>query len=343
MVNLDDIDEVITRLLKNNSNLTVKCGPTISEMRSILDKMDSVEIIDLLVDDANDYANPLLNPLELEDYGRISDEIDRVKYKIDDDERYLNYYNELQDELFQYERRIIEGAKPRSEPPVVNIDNFKYDSLSDEDLWDKNGDVETRQIEHQQSQLHYGEKVDEYTEDLLGGDGISYFYEQYDDPRLRAMNNYFNGDCGHINYTISHEGYLNKLDSEQRKQVNDIDSLMEESGGLVEDTMLFRGGYWDIHLNVGDHSKGFKGYQSTTFSESIAQGYVEHHEEQTDEKGMLIKILAPKGTKGICGNDNRFYNGFIEHEYTLGRNTGFTVVDIDYDNMVATVLLDEPT
>lgn len=343
MVNLNDIENVINTVLKNNHSIRVKCGPTIAEMHSKLDSMDSLEKIEILVDAENNYENPMLNPLEVEDYGNLTSMLPNVlrEYNISGDERYLEEYNRIYDEVFQYERRIIEGVK-RNEVPVVDMDKFGFDELNDDDLWVKNGGMENQQINNQQSKLKYGEKIDEYTENLLGGDGISYDYEIYNDPRLRSMNNYFNGDCSGINYGISHEGYLNRLSGEQRKEIKNIDSLMEEGGGLVADTLLYRGGYWDIHLNPGDHSKGFKGYQSTTFLESVAKDYVERHEEQTNNKGMLIRILAPKGTKGIAGNDNRFMNGFVEHEYTLARNTGFTVLDVDYDNMVATVILDDP-
>ena len=343
MVNLNDIENVINTVLKNNHSIRVKCGPTIAEMHSKLDSMDSLEKIEILVDAENNYENPMLNPLEVEDYGNLTSMLPNVlrEYNISGDERYLEEYNRIYDEVFQYERRIIEGVK-RNEVPVVDVDKFGFDELNDDDLWVKNGGMENQQINNQQSKLKYGEKIDEYTENLSGGDGISYDYEIYNDPRLRSMNNYFNGDCSGINYGISHEGYLNRLSGEQRKEIKNIDSLMEEGGGLVADTLLYRGGYWDIHLNPGDHSKGFKGYQSTTFLESVAKDYVERHEEQTNNKGMLIRILAPKGTKGIAGNDNRFMNGFVEHEYTLARNTGFTVLDVDYDNMVATVILDDP-
>lgn len=229
MVGREVIDNILTEVLKEYSSLTVKCKPTLAEMRATLDNMDSLEKMEILFDAENDYKNPLLNPLEVEDYGNLSNNIEDVerKYKVTGEEYYLDLYNRMSDEIFQYERRIIEGAKPRNEPPVVDTSKFKYDELSDEDAWIKNGEMETAQINHQQSTLNYGEKVDEYIEDLLGSEGISYHYETYDDPRLVAMNNYFNGDCSGINYGISHKGYLSALDNEQRKEMKDIDSLMK--------------------------------------------------------------------------------------------------------------------
>ena len=120
-----------------------------------------------------------------------------------------------------------------------------------------------------------------------------------------------------------------------------MDKLMDGTDGLTEDTMLYRGGYWDIHLNVGDHSKGFNGYQSTSFRKEVGERYVDNYSDK-DTADMLIQILAPKGTKGIVSNDPNFNTVWDAHEFVLARNTGFTVLDIDYDNMVATIVLDDP-
>ena len=108
---------------------------------------------------------------------------------------------------------------------------------------------------------------------------------------------------------------------------------MNKSPGLLQDTVLYRGGKLDIHLREGDHSV-FKTYTSTSFQEYTANEY-------RNTGDMLIKIYAPKGTKGVCGNDKwNFKNGFMEHEYTLPRNTGYTVLSIDYENNIAEILLD---
>ena len=56
---------------------------------------------------------------------------------------------------------------------------------------------------------------------------------------------------------------------------------------------------------------------------------------------MLYLIHAPKGTKGICGNDARFKNGFEEHEYVLPRNTKMKIIRIDYEKMVCEVVIEE--
>ena len=56
---------------------------------------------------------------------------------------------------------------------------------------------------------------------------------------------------------------------------------------------------------------------------------------------MLYLIHAPKGTKGIAGNDERFDNGFMEHEYVLPRDTNMKVIRIDYENMICEVVIED--
>ena len=113
-----------------------------------------------------------------------------------------------------------------------------------------------------------------------------------------------------------------------------IDSLMNKSPGLLEDTILYRGGHFDIHLKPGD-SFSFKGYISTTFQQSTSEIY------KSEEFDMTYVIHAPKGTKGICGGDSNFYNNNWEHEYVLPRNTKMTVLSIDYDTMTCEVVIEE--
>ncbi len=314
-------------IIKAMENYVTKC-PTIAEMRQKLAELSYDERFNQLKEQS------LLNPLEERDYdlkmGRWESiqrfkESNREQYE--SEEWIREEEQEIEEELFQYSRRLIEGLK--TQPiPQVSLDKFKSDS--------KRGELEKSQIRSQQENVTVDTSMEGYT------DEYGHYYERYIDQRLMAMDDYFNGDVQGINYWLSHKGYINKLEKEQQKDIKDIDSLMSESEGLTQDTMLYRGGYWDIHLKPGDHSKGFKGYQSTTFQKETAGTYVEWANEEKGDNNMLIQILAPKGTKGIVGNDDRFNNGEWEHEYVLPRNTGYTVVDVDYDNMVATILLDEP-
>lgn len=335
MVSKKQIEFVFNNLF---NRIVTKC-PTIAEMHTILSSMTDDEKFKELRN------QNLLNPLELLDYqdsvrmrGLFQEELIKVQNGSGDEysiNNHLKHIAEYEEKLFQYERRLIEGMKPLNPVPVIDYDRFNSDdqfSPNGNALNTELGMLESKQIEAQKNAL---DLHDVY---FTGDDGIPRYNPTETGMSVKSMDNYFGGDCSHINYSISHEKYLNKLSEEQRKEVKLIDKLMDKSTGLLQDTILYRGGHFDIHLRPGDHSS-FKGYMSTTFQEATARTYYE--DDDTDINQMNIVIHAPKGTKGIVGNDDTFYNGFNEHEYVLPRNTGFTVLSVDYDENVVEIVLDE--
>lgn len=337
MVEKEQINKILTKI---TDYWTVKC-PTISEMHGILDGMSLDEQYNQLTEQG------LLNPLEIDDFShketlvnQLNQSLSELKSQYDETDEEDDFgmkaqimlteerLEKIEDELFQYGRRLIEGAKPLNSIPDIDKGKFKEDTQWGGENggayeWEmKQGELESQQIRLQKDSVKVDTSITE--------DG------RYVDKRLLAMNNYFDGDTQNINYTISHNGYVKALDKEQRKQMKSIDSLMKDSGGLAQDTILYRGGYFDIHLRPGDHSS-FKGYQSTSFQRFTSTVYLDEAMDTT----MTYVIHAPKGTKGICGSDDRFYNNNWEHEYVLPRNQGFTVLNIDYDNGVVEIVLDE--
>ena len=60
MVNVKDIEQIIDNII---NNVSVKCGPTISEMHTILGEMSYEEQFAQLEEKG------LLNPLEVDDFG----------------------------------------------------------------------------------------------------------------------------------------------------------------------------------------------------------------------------------------------------------------------------------
>lgn len=244
----------------------------------------------------------------------------------------------IEEDLFKYNRRLFEGVK-RSEPPQVDVDRFKVDEPVEGNDFDKSGQIETATSQAQQKALNLDVQVRAKTDE----NGVMReVYTGKDWESVKAYNDYvLQLHNQGINSHIGNAEYISRLDKEHKKMVKDMDKLMNGTDGLTEDTMLYRGGYWDIHLNVGDHSKGFNGYQSTSFRKEVGERYVDNYSDK-DTADMLIQILAPKGTKGIASNDPNFNTVWDAHEFVLARNTGFTVLDIDYDNMVATIVLDDP-
>ena len=284
----------------------------------------------------------LLNPLEMEDYNNKMDLIPQFEKAINnpnnsEDMKKLaqKQLDDIEDELFYYGRRLIEGLT-YNEIPNVDTDNFSPDDQWGGDNghnyeWEmKQGKLEDSQVDAQIEAL--GMDYDKiYTDD-----GMHYNLDSFEGKSALAMDNYFNGDSQHINYTISHDGYVKSLNDTQRTQMKTIDNLMEKSPGLLQDTILYRGGHFNIHLKAGDNFS-FKGYVSTTFQESTSDVY----KDSGDDFDMTYVIHAPKGTKGICGGDDSFNNNNWEHEYVLPRNTKFTVLSIDYDAMTCEVVIDE--
>jgi hypothetical protein len=293
----------------------------------------------------------LLNPLEEKDFLKSVEKLEKEKedfenFKGNDflEQMHKETIKDLEDNLFSYGRRLIEGY-PMSFP--VNLDDYKdkagqrdeqfpmweYDEDLGEDAYTY--DIKHKMGFHEEKQVELQEKAIQ-----VDPDDVSTFINNdgeldvgFNDKRLESMDNYFAGDMNHINYDIYHEAYLNKLTNETRKHMKNIDSLMEDSTGLPYNTLLFRGGMFDIHTRIGE-TITFKGYTSTTFQHSVAEYY-------KPQDGMLYLIHAPKGTKGLVGNDPRFNNGFEEHEYVLPRNTKMKVINIDYEKNICEVVIEE--
>lgn len=267
-----------------------------------------------------------LNTLEEDDYLwkknrflELSDNL--INLTIDEKQE----YEELIYDLFQYNKRLVTSYKKPSEPNI-DLSSYKSDNkVTINQVNEPMGAMETAQVEAQQKAMNLNTLENK--------------------DKKNAIDCYFNGDCHHINRNIDNKKYLKKLDNQLQKEIKDIDSIMEKSTGLLEDTILFRGGVpWNIHWNVGDHVKGFKGYQSASFQFKSAERY---QNMATFSDGnwntMLLRVHAPKGTKGICGNDTEnVVNGLWEHEYVLPRNVGYTITSIDYRNRIADIVLDEP-
>ncbi len=312
-------------IIRAIENYVIKC-PTIAEMKSELGKMEYEEQFDQLQEQS------LLNPLEVEDCQSLINIVRHHEKNLANPtmvellkkngmwEKDVKRYNDSKNQLFQYGRRLIEGLK-RNDAPQIDTNSFKEDKQfkSVSSALNEMGDMEQAQIE---SQFQYLNK------------------ETITKAERDEMNQYFAGDLNNINSTIYNKdiynSYKEAYEKEVKKRVKNLDSIIGKSGGLIEDTLLYRGGELvDIHLNVGDHGK-FKGYASVSYQKISAEEY------KSDRKShFLYKIYSPKGTKGIVGNGRYFSNGYGEHEYVLSRDQGFTVMDVDYDNQIIEILLDE--
>ena len=269
--------------------------------------------------------------------GRVDeDKIPKIKSFLED------FFKEFyEDELFKYERRILENYwVTENEPPKINEDDYVYDEdkpYTEETMLDRNliGDIEQEMIDYQEENLKLTEKERFWLS--------AYFFDEYVPLKHRI-----NHDYESLDEYYSDDFELAEFNHDFPNILRHMDNAINKSEGLFHPTILFHGGPVDSSLTVGSHGV-WKNYISTSFQEISMKGHNKSYEDYWD-----IIIYAPQGTKGICGNIRRQYTNkdgelrwdtglnqyTFEHEYLLGRNTGYTVVDMDYENHRQFVLLD---
>ena len=110
---------------------------------------------------------------------------------------------------------------------------------------------------------------------------------------------------------------------------------MDRSGGLQEDTILYRGGEFPFNMIPGMKGK-FPCFSSTSYRKETAEAFQDGGE-------YLIKIYAPKGTRGLCGGGKLGGNFPIgdesEHEFTLGKGQEYIVLNRDDWNKTVEIIL----
>ena len=288
-----------------------KCHPTIAEIKAGLNGLSYEGMFQRLKDDK------LLNPFEIRDYEKLMEIAKNGKKPMNDINEEIGYYGrvideaKVKDELFQYNRRLIEGLKQK---PAPNIDTTSYAEETYDGNWQTTtGNLEQAQIEIQEKSINA---------------------ETTDDDLIKSVWDHFSGKLNFPNKITRNGGYLKALKNEQRKQYKGIKEVVAESPGLIQNTTLYRGGPLEnIHLKPGDTGQ-FKGSTSTSFNRAVGESF-----SRDSSNYFLYKIYAPEGAKGICGNAEPFPKITAEHEYLLAPGTKYTVKDIDYEKRTIEVVL----
>lgn len=235
-----------------------------------------------------------LNPSEYDFYQYTLEKYERYS-TLENDPLFPNLENlkgALSDVLFDYEKRIITHRTNKSSREPPLIDINKFQ----EDKQNNYGGNKIQDLEQHQMNIQKDVTDDEWAS-------------------LRA---YFDDSTGINSYLWHLKGEV----KEYTDMINDIDTVIKGSKGLSQDTVLYHKGSFPVSKNIGD-AFTFKGYMSTTFQKGwLGKG-------TTD--GYIYKILAPKGTKGVCANDNML-SSFNENEYLLGRNTKIRILDVNVKN-----------
>ena len=315
----------------------------------ILIKCSNQEIMSNLssmsVDEKRDLLKDKMNPFEFDDYNNILDEIEELKECYGDEELSVKGtfaykdYEYLKSRLFDYEKRIFRGYdlnKNVENIPSFDIDDFISEEYDENNLTDI-GVLEQAQIRNQQDNNLL---MDTNHADAF----IYYFGSGYTDITGELMPNTFRKK----NNINDKEGYWNSLGEETQRFYHEqnkgtiklMDESINKSDGLLQPTVLWHGTMntqiVNANTRLGDRIN-LKGYISTSFQTNVNEIYSQGRD------AYVVKFLAPTGTKGLCANDESMgslTNYPNEHEYLLGRGNKGTVVDIDYDNGVVTVLLD---
>lgn len=261
-------------------------------------------------------------------------------------------------DTFNYDRRLFEnyrigGDKP---VPVFDWDDYHYDrnGIEKYDVNDDGGFVDMTSVKLSASRDSIGDIEDGMIESQAGVDytkkQLTWLQQYFDDDRLPSFLTYmFNGREPKVytdvepvyyeeygDYEYTEYNLTERWKSDFNNIKNHLDNAIDKSKGLDKPTILYHAGRIDLGLLPGDHGV-WKGYKSMSFQEQV----MGKHKNLNSGYWNVI-VLAPKGVKGVCANDPRF-KGFSfvdEHEYLLGRNTGYTVLDIDYKTGTEIVILD---
>lgn len=296
MVSKKQIESTLNKIINNNShkNIIIKTHYTVNEMHIILggySKREKETLLQYTYEDFN--INEYHNLLE----------------------------NGSEDEIFNYEREILDKFKDRRRNNILTyLNNFNENDFGmDDDVGypnDERGDLEYQQEQYQEKQ-GYTDELKDAVEGWTGG-----WFEE--------MNQYIlTGD--------KELGWGERFDNIIKNRANTLQEYIQESKGLTVNTLLFRGGHWDEGTKVGD-VKTIPLFNSTSYSRDSAED-IGIEQSDNPESKYMINVYAPKGTKGCMINAPSLSKNFPEHEYLLGKGQKYIVLDVDDDSHTASILL----
>lgn len=164
--------------------------------------------------------------------------------------------------------------------------------------------------------------------------------ENLTDGESNAVQRY-SGDSTYEKIRNSITGKIPMSDAIQ-SDINLIDSAIEKST-VKEDVTLFRG--VDPQHPLSKQFDSLKGgeiiedvsFQSTSLNIRTARNFsLDRAEWDSDDMGIVMKILTPQGTKALPIIDSQ---NQIEQEFLLPRNSKFKVVSTDTATKEITVII----
>ena len=275
-----------------------------------------------------------INIWEKNEYDYLLEQKEMYEFIEDWENSYIvEEYDYIKEQLLKYDKRIFRGYdlnKNKDKISSVNLDDFKKENIPDNFNEDNNN---AKILEVEQEQVNNDNNI------------------QLSDDEINAFKSYFGNDSTKINSELNnhyHDDYWLKLNEETRKNIHQqnnkiiplLESAMNKSQGLINNTVLFHGsqnsGIINIHSRIGDKIT-LKSFISTSFHEDVGKKY---GATVNDGPNLYVRFLAKTGVNGISGNMNHLSIYPTEHEFLLDKNQKGRIMDIDYDTGCVTVLLD---
>lgn len=153
-----------------------------------------------------------------------------------------------------------------------------------------------------------------------------------------SMNQHING--GEIDLKYGSYRSVDELKNDVDNLINLIDS-MPKNKCISEDTLLFRGITDDrIDLNMfvpNSEPKKLNSFTSTSYNVDTADTFAQYTDID-GAQGWILKIHAPKGTKGVAIN-REVGNAGEEYEYLLSPNQKYITHNVDEKNKIIDIEL----
>lgn len=240
-----------------------------------------------------------------------------------------------EDEIFNYERQIFKIFNKTQRKNILNnlVDFNEADYQRDKEVGypnDKRGKLERRQEKLQEAQGMDDKKYKDAFGMWTGG-----YYEE-----IQKYVQY-----GTIPSSAFYDGY------EVKTAGDNIREFIQGSVGLDVNTLLFRGGFWEVGMKVGDIGT-IPCLNSLTYSKDTAYDLGIETDAEYDPKvgdfvnppdKYLMDVYCDEGTKGAMVNAPSLSHKFPEHEYLIDKGMRYIVLAVDDEHKTAKIKLLPPT
>lgn len=192
------------------------------------------------------------------------------------------------------------------------LNELKFDDFQEDK---QTNDPQREELEEAQQQ-YQKEKVKitrEERDELLDYSGINFEFindKIYNDKRFREL---------------IRKGLIDEDDEDLSNSIHTLNKALNKGKGLLQDTILYRFGHWD-NLKEGEIGV-WDGITSTTYQEESSYTF------DNSENRKLLKIYAPKGTKGLVINQDNGLAQYNEHEFLMPSNVRYYVLSNNNDEI----------